>query len=210
MLLQVALDFLSLDKAIRVAEAAVSGGANIIEAGTPLIKYNGIKAVKALKKAFPDRLVLADMKTVDAGRLEAEMAFTAGADMITVLAVSGDRTIMDALDIAKQHGGRLMVDLMRVKDIVSRALQLRKMGVDYILVHTGLDEQRLGLSPFKDLRVLSKTGFNGLAVAGGINADNILKTLLPGVEIVIVGGYITRSSDPEAATRRLINIISRR
>ena len=209
MLLQVALDFLSLDKAIRVAEAAVSGGANIIEAGTPLIKYNGIKAVKALKKAFPDRLVLADMKTVDAGRLEAEMAFTAGADMITVLAVSGDRTIMDALDIAEQHGGRLMVDLMRVKDIVSRALQLRKMGVDYILVHTGLDEQRLGLSPFKDLRVLSKTGFNGLAVAGGINADNIFKTLLPGVEIVIVGGYITRSSDPEAATRRLINIISR-
>ena len=93
--LQVALDFVELPRALAVAEAAVAGGADYIEAGTPLIKSEGLDAVRALREKFPDRIIVADMKTADAGKIEAEAAAKAGANVMTVLGTADETTIRE-------------------------------------------------------------------------------------------------------------------
>ncbi|MCD6510034.1 MAG: orotidine 5'-phosphate decarboxylase [Thermoprotei archaeon] len=204
MKLQVALDLLNLDEAITIAEKALKGGADIIEAGTPLIKYNGMKAVKELHERFPSVPIVADMKIADVGYVEAEMAFRHGADIVTVLGLASDTTIKAAMKAAREYKGKVMADLMLVKDKLRRAKELEALGVDYILVHTGIDEQSIGLDPFEDVRNLSGKIRTPLAIAGGINDRNIIILRDLNVSIVIVGGFITKSPNPEEAVRRIL------
>ena len=100
--LQVALDLLNADRALAIAKDAVKGGADWLEAGTPLIKSEGMDIVRQLREQFPDKTIVADMKTMDTGALETEMAAKAGADIISILAASDDGTIRDASDISSQ------------------------------------------------------------------------------------------------------------
>ena len=96
--LQVALDLLNADRALAIAKDAVKGGADWLEAGTPLIKSEGMDIVRQLREMFPDKIIVADMKTMDTGALETEMAAKAGADIICILAASDDGTIRDAIE----------------------------------------------------------------------------------------------------------------
>ncbi len=207
MKLQVALDVLSINTAIKIAEKALKGGAEIIEAGTPLIKYNGVRAIEALRKQFPDSTIVADMKTIDAGSLEAEIAFQYGADIVTVLGLASDTTIREVVRIAREYNGKVMVDLMLVENKLKRVKELELMDIDYIIVHTGLDEQKEGKTPFKDLKLLHDQTFIPIAVAGGITDKNISMIKNLRVDIVIVGGYITKSPNPEKAARTLVKIL---
>ena len=100
-LVQVALDFVDLPHALEVAREAVAGGADWIEAGTPLIKAEGLAAVRALKAEFPDKTIVADMKTMDAGRTEVEYAAKAGADVVGVLGAASDSTIRECAEAAR-------------------------------------------------------------------------------------------------------------
>src|SRR5665647_3130791 len=93
--LQVAIDLLTTQQALALA-AKIAPYIDIIELGTPLIKNEGIAVVAAMKQAHPDKLVFADLKTMDAGELEADIAFKAGADLVTVLGAAGDATIAGA------------------------------------------------------------------------------------------------------------------
>ncbi len=204
MKLQIALDLVNLNEAIRIARRALEGGADIIEAGTPLIKFYGVKAIERLRKAFPHTTIVADMKTIDAGALEAEIAFQAGADIVTVLGVASDRTVSEVIRMAREYGGKVMADLMRVQDKPKRALELESLGVDYILVHTGIDEQTLGKRPIDDLIAVEQNTVIPLAVAGGITDKEIDSIKKFRVEIVIVGRYVTKAADPKEAVRRLI------
>lgn len=196
--LQLALDLVELGKALEIATKA-SDIADLIEAGTPLIKSEGMRCVRELKKAFPEKEIVADMKTMDAGYLEVEIAAKAGADLVSILAAASDSTILEALNARDDYGIELMVDLIGIEDKLKRAKQLEGLGVDYLIVHTGIDEQRAGKSPFHDLKEISEAVSVKLAVAGGIRPDNIpmLKGCIP--DIVIVGGFITKSSDPRRA-----------
>ena len=97
-LVQVALDFVDLPRALEVAREAVAGGADWIEAGTPLIKAEGLGAVRALKAEFPGHIIVADMKTMDAGRTEVEYAAKAGADVVGVLGAASDSTIRECAE----------------------------------------------------------------------------------------------------------------
>src|SRR3989304_5642011 len=90
--LQLALDFVDLDRALKVAHEAVEGGVDWVEAGTPLIKSEGVDAVRALRREFPDRTIVADMKIMDAGRMEVEAAAKAGANIVDVLGAAPDAT----------------------------------------------------------------------------------------------------------------------
>ena len=109
--LQVALDFMILERAIKAAEEAIRGGADWLEAGTPLIKSEGMKAIRELKRRF-HRITVADLKTMDVGRVEVEMAAKSGADIITVLGVADDSTIEDSIKAARKYGAKIMVDLL--------------------------------------------------------------------------------------------------
>lgn len=92
MILQVALDLTDIEQAISIAEKAARGGAHWLEVGTPpLIKKEGMRAVELMKRRFPDRKIVADLKTMDTGALEVEMAARHGADVVSILALPTTR-----------------------------------------------------------------------------------------------------------------------
>lgn len=206
--LQVALDFTDLDRAIKVAEESVLGGIDIIEAGTPLIKSEGLEAVRVLRKKFPKHTIVADMKIMDAGRIEVEAAAKAGANIIDVLGAASNPTIEECVEAAGNYSVKIMADLIAVKDVVERAKELEKLQVDYIAVHTGIDQQMRGLKPFAQLREVASAVNVPVAVAGGINSETIVDAVEAGAEIIIVGGAITKSTDVRKATQDLRKAIS--
>lgn len=206
MILQVALDLTDIEQAMSIAEKAARGGAHWLEVGTPLVKTEGIRAVELMKRRFPDRKIVADLKTMDTGALEVEIAARHGADVVSILAVADDKTIKDAVKVARRYGVKIMVDLIGVKDKVKRAKELEKMGVDYILVHTGIDEQVQGKSPLEDLEKVIKNVKVPVAVAGGLNLETIPKVVELGATIIIVGGAITKAENPERVTRKIIDL----
>jgi 3-hexulose-6-phosphate synthase/6-phospho-3-hexuloisomerase len=203
MVLQVALDFMNLPRAMRVAEDAVRGGADWVEAGTPLIKSEGLEAVRSLKKAFPDHTVVADLKTMDVGGLETEMAAKAGADVITVLGVADDVTIEEAIKAGRNFGALIMVDMIGVNDKMKRAGEVGALGADYICIHAGIDQQMKGAEPFEELKNMAGAVSIPIAVAGGINPESAPRALENGASIVIVGGAIIKAEEPEVATRAI-------
>src|SRR6266566_1970589 len=126
--LQVALDHMHLKRALLAAKEAVEGGADWLEAGTPLVKSEGIEVVRQLKKSFPGKTIVADLKTMDTGAFEVEIAAKAGADVITVMGVTDDATILEAVRAARRYGSKIMVDLMRVADALKAGASIVIVG----------------------------------------------------------------------------------
>lgn len=198
-----ALDLLELERSIQIAKEAVAGGADWIEAGTPLIKSEGMDAVRELKNALPGTKIVADMKTVDTGSIEVEMAAKAGADIVAMLATSDNSTIEDALRAARQYGVQIMMDLLTVPDPVKRSRELDLLGVDYICVHVGIDQQMTGRDTIDFLKQIVKEVSLPVAAAGGIDASSGAEAIASGAAIVIVGGSVVRSADVTASARRI-------
>jgi 3-hexulose-6-phosphate synthase/6-phospho-3-hexuloisomerase len=205
--LQVALDLLELSRALRIAEEAIAGGADWVEAGTPLIKSEGMEAVRAVKARFPDRTVIADMKVADTGFLEVEMAARAGADIVCILADADDAVVAESVRAASQFGVQLMADLINAADPVRRAKELAAMGVDILCAHAGIDQQMMGKDSIDLLSSLSEECQVPLAVAGGLDAESAAHAVREGADIVIVGSWITRSADVTGSTRRIRDAI---
>ena len=111
-ILQVALDLINQHRALAIVKDAISGGADWIEAGTPLIKSEGMEIIRKLKETYPEKILVADMKTMDTGAFETEMAAKAGADVVCILAVADDSTIIEALKSSRKYGTKLMIDLI--------------------------------------------------------------------------------------------------
>jgi 3-hexulose-6-phosphate synthase len=205
---QVALDLIRLEDALRIARAANRAGVEWIEAGTPLIKSEGMRSIKELKKALPPAVIVADMKTLDAGAIEMGIAYEAGADIVSISGLAHDSTIKDSAKARDRYGRRLMVDLLMTSSPVIRARELERLGADIICLHTGVDEQKasgssLRLSPA--LRNLTRTLKIPLAAAGGINPRLAPKVAAAGVKVLIVGGWITGSKDPFKAAVELVS-----
>jgi 3-dehydro-L-gulonate-6-phosphate decarboxylase len=204
-LLQIAMDYVSLPKALAMA-VLVAPEVDIIEIGTPLCKAAGMEAIRAMREICPDKLILADMKTPDVGGLEAAMAFDAGADMMTVIGGAAIATVEQALAVARKRGKEMLMELTGVRDIVARATEWRKIGVDRIVYHREWDAQSAGrewAEADKDIiRRLIDMGYK-VTVTGGITME-----LLPffadlPVAVVICGRSIRESSDPRAAARQM-------
>jgi len=197
--LQLALDFVDLRRAIKIAQAAMAGGADWLEAGTPLIKSEGLEAVRELRRLFPRATIVADMKIMDAGRIEVETAAKAGANVVDVLGAASNATVRECIQAAKNYGAKIVVDLIAVKDPISRAREVEGFGADYVTVHCSIDEQMEGKDPFETLRSVAKGLSVPVGVAGGINSETAPRALEAGASIVIVGGAITKSVDPKEA-----------
>ena len=202
-ILQVALDLLNEHRAIVIAKDSVKGGADWLEAGTPLIKSEGMNVVRKLKEQFPKKTLVADMKTMDTGAFETEMAAKSGADIVCILAASDNSTITDALKSARKYGVKIMADLIGVKDKIKRAKEMEKLGVDYLCIHVGIDEQMIGKKPLEILSSIVKNTNIPLAVAGGINSETAADVVKAGASIVIVGGAITKAKDVTKATQQI-------
>jgi 3-hexulose-6-phosphate synthase len=195
MKLQLALDLVDLEGAKEILRQ-VGNAIDIVEIGTPFIMYEGIRAIKEIKKEFPYLIVLADLKIMDAGEHESRMAFEAGADIVTVLGVSDDSTIKGCVDEASRHNRCVMVDMIGVSDIEKRAIEIDSLNPDYICVHTAFDVQSTGKSPLHELKMVKRAiKYAGTAVAGGIKLGTIKGIADEKPDILIVGGGITNEND---------------
>jgi 3-hexulose-6-phosphate synthase/6-phospho-3-hexuloisomerase len=203
-ILQVALDFANLSQALRVAEEAVAGGAQWLEAGTPLIKSEGLQAVRELKRRFPDHTIVADMKTMDAGRAEVEMAAQAGASVVTVLGAASDATIVECVEAGRRYDARIMIDLAEVADPPNRARRAQELGAAIIGVHLPIDVQMRGETPLDTLRAVAAAVEIPVAVAGGLNSETAPQAVAAGASIIIVGGALTKAPNAREATETLL------
>ena len=202
MKLQVAIDLLSTQDALDLL-AKVADSVDIIELGTPLIKQEGLAVVTAIKKAYPDKIVFADMKTMDAGALEADMAFKAGADLMSVLAAAGDSTIKGAVESAQKHGKGVVADVIGVADKATRVKQLAAMGVHSVELHAGLDEQAQAGYSIDALLEAGRGAGVPFAVAGGVNLERIVQVEDAGAAVAVAGAAIYGAADPGEAARAL-------
>lgn len=200
--LQVAIDLLNTEDAIALAKQ-VAPYIDIIELGTPLIKSEGLRAITAMKEAFPDKKVFADFKTADAGALEAEMAFKAGADYITILGSVDDATIAGAVAKAKEYNRAVVVDTIGIADRVKRAKEVIELGVEFVELHAGLDEQaKEGYSIQVLIDEATKAGVP-VSIAGGVNQNSIEAVKNSGAVVAVAGGAIYGAEDPAAAAKAL-------
>jgi 3-hexulose-6-phosphate synthase / 6-phospho-3-hexuloisomerase len=206
--LQVALDFENLSRALLAAKEASEGGADWIEAGTPLIKSEGLNAVRELKRAFPAARIVADMKIMDTGAFEVEIAAKAGADLVTVLGAADDATIADAVRGGEKYGAEVVVDLLGVADPGGRARAVAALGAAAVCLHVGIDMQMEGKTPFAALEALARASPVPVAVAGGLTSESVAGAVRAGAQILIVGGAITKSPDVRAATAAIRRAIA--
>jgi len=202
-ILQVALDVLELKRAVEIGGESIEGGADWLEVGTPLIKSEGMHAIRTLRDAFPDVKIIADMKTMDTGAIEVEMAAKSGASVVSILAVADNAVIEDAIKSARKYGVAIMVDLMNADDPVRRAKELEGMGVDYVCVHVGIDQQMRGMDTLNLLKKVSAELNTPLAVAGGVDAELASEAVNIGADVIIVGGNITRSAKVKESTKKI-------
>jgi len=173
---------------------------DIAEIGTPLVFREGMAAVRRIRESYPQLPLLADLKIMDAGKAEADIAFSAGADIVTVMAVAADATIAGALLSARTHGKRVMIDMMQVADPRARALELLGLGCDWLCLHTAHDQQALLGSPFALLAALrAALPSTNLAIAGGVKLPDLTHILPLQPSSVIVGSAITAAADPRAS-----------
>ncbi|WP_047540958.1 3-hexulose-6-phosphate synthase [Methylotenera versatilis] len=203
---QMALDSLDFDATVALA-TKVAPHVDILEIGTPCIKHNGIELLKTLRAKFPNNKILVDLKTMDAGFYEAEPFYKAGADIVTVLGTADLGTIKGVIDVANKYGKQAQVDLINVADKVARTKEVAKLGAHIIGVHTGLDQQAAGQTPFADLALI--TGLNTgakVSVAGGVKAATVRQVVDAGADIVVAGAAIYGAADPAASAAEITGL----
>ncbi|EAM5558125.1 3-hexulose-6-phosphate synthase [Salmonella enterica] len=207
MKLQLALDDLDLVKALRMIEL-VHDSIDIIEVGTPFVIDEGMRAVREIKRFFPEKEVLADLKIMDAGYYEAELAFEAGAEYATVLGVTDVLTVKGCVEVAEKYNRKIVVDMICVEDMPGRIAQMEATGAHILAVHTGADQQAAGREPIDDLRVMAQHVKSAqMSVAGGISSRTAQKYVDLKPAILIVGTGITHQKDPRAEAAAIKQIM---
>jgi len=188
-IVQLSLDLTSIDEAIDTAAIGVEAGVDWLEAGTPLLLGEGLRAVEKLRSRFPKHPIVADLKTMDGGYLEAEMMAKAGADFVVVMGRAHEATIRRVIDAGRDFNIRVMGDNLGADDRVECAKWMERLGVDVIVHHIGFDERAMirGLSPLDELDdVLRSVGIPVQAV-GGLSIDQAIECARRGAKLVVVG-----------------------
>ena len=206
-LIQMALDSLDFDQTVGLA-TLVAPYVDIFEIGTPCIKYNGLNLVKELRARFPEKLLLVDLKTMDAGEYEATPFYAAGADIVTVLGVSGLATCAGVIKAANAYGAEAQIDLINVEDKIACARATVEAGAQIVGIHTGLDAQAAGHTPFADLSDIARLGLNvRISVAGGIKPSTVQDVVRAGANIIVVGAAIYGAASPADAAREIRELV---
>ena len=208
MKLQLALDSSNSQEAKRIL-GQVSDLVDIVEVGTPLLMKEGVKVVAEIKNAYSQLEVLADLKIMDAGDIEASIGFEAGADIVTVLGVAHDVTIRRAVDQARILSKQIMIDLIAVGDVQKRIDQIEAIAPDYCCVHTAFDLQDHGMDPLREIQLVRPVLKRAkMAVAGGINPKILPDILAYCPAVVIVGGFVTNHPAPRQAALEIRELLT--
>lgn len=206
MKLQLALDRLTRDECLKVLKDTEKE-IDIIEVGTGVIKEYGMSIVREIKVLYPNKMLVADMKTCDAGKHETHQAFEAGADITTVMAFSSDVTIKDTLNVANQTDNQVMIDLLEVTSR-EKVVKLKELGVNFVSLHVGKDRQTKG--SFNTTLFSLVKGLNlRVTVAGGITLETLPDIIREKPDTIIVGSAITGAENPRDVAAEMRKIINR-
>lgn len=200
--IQLALDRLTIPEAIRLTRL-VESDIDWIEVGTSLIKEFGMDSVREMKNAFPHKTILADTKTTDNAKYEAEISFTAGADIITVMGTAPLITIETCMEMARSYKKRVMIDFLNT----SREQQESLLAIEGAIfcLHISKDEQELmGERAWKNNQTAAGylTAKHTIAAAGGITLDSLPQLLTSGIDIAIIGSAITKADNPSNVAKQ--------
>jgi 3-hexulose-6-phosphate synthase/6-phospho-3-hexuloisomerase len=201
-IVQISLDLTNLQEALDTACMALRAGVDWLEAGTPLILAEGLHGVRGLRAAFPDVPVVADLKTMDGGYLEAEMMAKAGATHVVVMERAHEETIKCVVKAGRDFGVKVMGDNMVAADMVAAAKRLEDLGCDYIVHHIGYDERR-GIaasgrrmpSPLDQLEAVVKAVNIPVQAVGGLSIEQAISTPRYGAPLVVLGAPLTIDAD---------------
>jgi 3-hexulose-6-phosphate synthase/6-phospho-3-hexuloisomerase len=201
-LVQISLDFTNLAEALSTAAIARRAGVDWLEAGTPLILAEGLHGVRALRERFPGVPIVADLKTMDGGYLEAEMMAKAGATHVVVMARAHPETIKMVVQAGRDFGVKVMGDNLGCPDMVDGARQLEDLGCDFIIHHIGYDERR-GIaaagrrmpSPLDQLREVVNAVRVPVQAVGGLTVEQAIRTPEYGAPLVVLGAPLAVDAD---------------
>ncbi len=201
-LVQISLDLITIEEALSTAEMALRAGVDWLEAGTPLILAEGLHGVRALRQRFPDTPIVADLKTMDGGYLEAEMMAGAGATHVVVMAQAHEETIKCVVKAGKDFGIEVMGDNLGYETMIDGARRLEDLGCDYIVHHIGYDERR-GIaargermpSPLHDLRAVVDAVQVPVQAVGGLSIEQAIACPKHGAPLVVLGAPLTIDAD---------------
>jgi 3-hexulose-6-phosphate synthase len=201
-IVQVSLDLTDIDEAMEMAHTAMRAGVDWLEAGTPFILAEGLHGVKALRKEFPSTPIVADLKTMDGGYLEAEMMAKAGATHVVVMARSHPETIKCVVQAGKDFGAVVMGDNLGCPDMVQGARELEELGCDIVIHHIGYDERR-GIAargesapnPLDQLREVVDAISVPVQAVGGLTLEQAIKTPEYGAPLVVIGAPLAIDAD---------------
>jgi 3-hexulose-6-phosphate synthase len=197
--LQLALDRLSREQCFHILQETESS-VDWIEIGTGVIKEYGMSIVREIKEIYPQKIIVVDMKTCDAGKHEAIQAFEAGADITTVMAFSANKTILDTIEVAHQYGKQIMIDLLGINDR-NRMIELQNLGVTLVSLHFGKDMQQEGDMKTDLFDLTHDISKFEVAIAGGINLQSLPNIVVHKPDTIIVGSAITKAENrAEAAS----------
>lgn len=201
MKLQVALDRMTKEQCEHTISEAYES-LDWIEIGTGVIKEYGMEIVRSFRKKYPDKTIVADMKTCDAGAHEAKQVFEAGADITTVMAFAHDQTILDMLKVAEDYGARVMVDLLGVTRR-ERVKELVELNVDLVSLHFGKDMQQEAEMDAGMFSIVQGHPELDVAVAGGLKLETLPNLLKHHPDTLIVGSAITKSESPGSTAAQM-------
>lgn len=201
-IVQISLDLTSIDEALETAAMALRAGVDWLEAGTPLILAEGLHGVRKLSEAFPGVPIVADLKTMDGGYLEAEMMAKAGATHVVVMARAHAETIKCVVKAGKDFGVKVMGDNMICEDMIEGARWLEDLGCDYVIHHIGYDERRgiaaMGQrmpSPMDQLREVVQAVNIPVQAVGGLSLEQAIACPAYGAPLVVLGAPLTIDAD---------------
>jgi 3-hexulose-6-phosphate synthase/6-phospho-3-hexuloisomerase len=201
-IVQISLDLTDIDEALATAEVAMRAGVDWLEAGTPLILAEGLNGVRRLRQAFPGVPIVADLKTMDGGYLEAEMMAKAGATHVVVMARAHAETIKCVVKAGADFGCKVMGDNLGCPDMVAAAKTLEDLGCDYVIHHIGYDERR-GIaaagrripSPLDQLREVVAAVKVPVQAVGGLSLEQAIRCPQYGAPLVVLGAPLTVDAD---------------
>jgi 3-hexulose-6-phosphate synthase/6-phospho-3-hexuloisomerase len=201
-LVQISLDLTNIEEALETAALARRAGVDWLEAGTPLILAEGLHGVRALRESFPEVPIVADLKTMDGGYLEAEMMAKAGATHVVVMAQAHEETIKCVVQAGKDFGCEVMGDNLNCAEMVAGAKRLEDLGCDYVIHHIGYDERR-GIaaagnrmpSPLDELREVVDAVDVPVQAVGGLSLEQAIACPQYGAPLVVLGAPLTIDAD---------------
>jgi len=201
-IVQISLDILTIDEAVATAEMALRAGVDWLEAGTPLIIAEGMNGVRALRERFPTTPIVADLKTMDGGYLEAELMARAGATHVVVMDRAHEETIRCVVKAGKDFGIGVMGDNLACDDMVAGARRLEDLGCDFVIHHIGYDERR-GIaargermpSPMDQLREVVAAVSVPVQAVGGLSLQQAVDTPSYGAPLVVLGAPLVIDAD---------------